>query len=116
MDQEQRWEWIVKIFFRKPAKPSRAQTELFVQAVMGRIQAPITTLSAPIPCAARMVERWLIPALGAGAAAFFLHIAQPHPEWVAPLDDLVLMEGRTGELILPPDPGDHLLAFVMEER
>ena len=56
------WDVLAKAFLRRPAPPTAFQTEAFTARVMARL--PIE--SEPF---ARLLSRWLAPALGLGLAA-----------------------------------------------
>jgi anti-sigma factor RsiW len=56
------WELLSKAFLRRPAAPTAFQTEAFTARVMARLPVEAEPF-------ARLLSRWLAPALGLGLAA-----------------------------------------------
>ena len=72
----QRWERIAGTFFRPPEKPSRAETEFFVQKAMERLDSEESLANAGWRLWAE--NRLMLPVLGLGLAAVLLGIQGLH--------------------------------------
>lgn len=95
---DEEWQKIVPIFFRAPAPPSPAQTEIFARRVLAHLERK--------PRWEQLAERWLVPALSLGLAALFFSIMKPSLESQAPLDIAFSMESQdrpVDDLLLPPE-------------
>lgn len=116
-EAHQRWQRISGTFFRAPQKPSRAETEFFVQKAMERLESEESRTSAGWR---RWVEdRLMLPVLGLGLALVLLSILIMRPESVAPPDALLLVDAQyhaVGELVLPPDPSKTGMLMLSSEE
>jgi anti-sigma factor RsiW len=113
----QRWERIAGTFFRPPEKPSRAETEFFVQKAMERLDSEESLANAGWRLWAE--NRLMLPVLGLGLAAVLLSILIVRPESVATPDALLLVDAQfhgVGELVLPPDPSKTGMLMLASEE
>lgn len=83
------WAALARAAFPRPPVPGRAETERFTRAVMARL-APA---ARPSWDWAFLSARWLVPALGLGAAAVAGSLILPARGLRADLDGLLIAEG-----------------------
>jgi len=77
--------------------------------------------NAPLDLSRWLENRWMIPVLSFGLAAFCLSIILSPSESLAPMDALFLVNAKNhevGQWVLPPDPRteENLLPFSTEEK
>lgn len=95
---DEEWRKVVQVFFRAPARPSPAQTEIFARRVLAHLDAKSRW--------ELLAERWLVPALSLGLALLFFSIMKPSPESQAPLTALLSADSQDraiDDLLLPPE-------------
>ena len=89
----EQWRRLSRALFRKPAQPTRAETEVFVSRVMGGIPSQEPAWPA---------FRWFAPALGLSFAAFVLSFTLPSQELEDPSTTL---GSEVAEWVSLPEPG-----------
>lgn len=87
---DEEWRKVVHIFFRAPARPSPAQTEIFARRILAHLEGK--------PRWELLAERWLVPALSLGLALLFFSIMKLSPESQSPLN-----VAFSDDLLLPPE-------------
>lgn len=91
------WERVTRAFLRRPARPTSAETERCVRAVMARLSAPTASASW---WDVLVSSPWLTPALGLASAALVLSflpyggLAALEPVFVAQGYELSLTPAR----------------------
>jgi anti-sigma factor RsiW len=107
------WERLSKTFLRRPLAPTPFQTEAFIARVTARLPAEEPAWFA------RLVGRWLVPALGMSFAALVLSF-RPYAglEVSDPAAALLADSNRDASLALPgpESAGADVLGFGAEDR